>query len=274
MITRTDPYNVVMEVTPSQAARWLEGNVHNRPVSQAHVERLAQEMKAGRWRVTHQGIAFSLGGMLLDGQHRLWAAVLADVSVPLRVFFNEPPDSAEYIDGGVARNAVDRIHLGGRFAKTIGRKHLSTLRCMVRGLGPRRRLAYGDEADLLARHLESIHFAVEHLTPTERARGVATSITRGVVARAFYNVDRTRLIHFCTVLKNGISTGPADEPVVLLRDFLVRGDAGQPRVEAVREQYGKIERALAAHLAGESLAKLYATNIELFPLPEESPNRI
>ena len=44
------PYNVVMDVGPALAFRWLDGNTHNRPASQQHVERLARDMKAGRWR--------------------------------------------------------------------------------------------------------------------------------------------------------------------------------------------------------------------------------
>ena len=57
---RTDSYNVVMDVTPAIAERWIcELNTHNRKLVDAHVERLAREMKAGRWRTTHQGIAFS-----------------------------------------------------------------------------------------------------------------------------------------------------------------------------------------------------------------------
>ena len=274
MISRTESYNAVMDVTSSQAARWLEGNTHNRPVNQGHVERLAGEMKAGRWQLTHQGIAFSEGGVLLDGQHRLWAIVMADVTVAMRVFFNESAESVEYVDGGLARNAADRMNLGHRFAKDIGKAHLATLRCMVRGLGPMQRLAYGQEAELLGKHLSAIVFALDHLTMSTRARGVATAITRGVVARAYYSVDHNRLIHFCTVLKSGVATGAADEPIIVLRDFLVRTEKGRNRLDVVREQYGKTQRALKMHLAGETLTRLYATNVELFPLPEEIPAAI
>jgi len=108
-----------MEVTPSMAARWLEGNTHNRPVNNGHVERLASEMKAGRWRLTHQGVAFSPGGRLLDGQHRLWAIVMADVPVKTRVFFNEPAENIEYYDGGLIRNNADRMSLSKRFGKAF-----------------------------------------------------------------------------------------------------------------------------------------------------------
>lgn len=270
MITRTEPQNVVMDVTPTRAANWLEGNTHNRPINQAHVERLAKEMKAGRWRLTHQGIAFSTGGVLLDGQHRLWAIVMADVTVPLRVFRNEPADGIEYIDGGLARGAADRMNLGRRFARDVGKKHLAVLRCMVRGLGPHQRLAYGEEADLLRRHLDAVAFALANLTMSTRARGVATAITRGVVARAYYSVAHEKLTHFCTVLTSGFATGPADEPIIMLRDFLVSSEKGHNRLDAVREQYGKTQRALKAHLSGEQLGRLYATHVELFPLPEET----
>jgi len=72
-LTHRDPYNVVLNVSPDMALKWLEGNTHNRPINQAHVNRLAKEITAGRWQLTHQGIAFDTKGILIDGQHRLWA---------------------------------------------------------------------------------------------------------------------------------------------------------------------------------------------------------
>ncbi|HOD81757.1 MAG: hypothetical protein BWX88_03432 [Planctomycetes bacterium ADurb.Bin126] len=272
MISEHEPYCSIMEVTPSMAARWLEGNTHNRPLNQGHVERLAREITAGRWRLTHQGIAFSPGGVLLDGQHRLWAIVMADVPVTIRVFFNEPAENVEYLDGGLLRSAADRMSLSDRFGRSIDRKHLSVLRCMVRGLDPHQRLSYGEEADLLACHMGAIRFALEHLTMTERARGVGTAVTRGVIARAYYSVDHARLIHFCMVLRTGLATGPGDEPIIMLRDYLVQSEKGRNSLAVVREQYGKTERALKAHLTGETLAKLYAVTNELFPLPSSQSN--
>jgi len=269
VIARTDPYNVVLDITPSMAARWLEGNTHNRPISQGHVERLAREMKAGRWRLTHQGIAFSPSSRLLDGQHRLWAVVLADVTVTMRVFFNEPPENIECLDGGLARSAAHRMSLSQRFGQDINYKHLATLRCMVRGLNPQQRMSYGEEAELLARHMEAICFSLRHLKMTERARGVGTAVTRAVVARAWYSIDPEKLVHFCTVLRTGLATCPADEPIILLRDYLVASEKGRGALAVIREHYGKTERALKAHLAGESLGRLYAVASELFPLPEE-----
>jgi hypothetical protein len=251
------------------ASRWLEGNVHNRPVNQGHVERLAHEMKGGRWRLTHQGIAFGANGVLLDGQHRLWAIVMSDVTVPVRVFFNEPGENTEFIDGGVARSIADRISLSDRFSHNVGHKHLATLRCMVRGFRPIQRLSYSEEADLLAKHLDAITFAMEHLTTAERARGVATATTRAVIARAFYNVKHDRLIHFCDVLKSGLARVATDQPIILLRDYLTQCQKGRNELSVVREQYGKTQRALASFLLGKSLTSLHSVAREIFPLPEE-----
>jgi len=62
------PYSVVMEVGPELAIKWLEGNTQNRPIHGGHVQRLAQEILADRWRLTHQGIAFDTEGLLIDGE--------------------------------------------------------------------------------------------------------------------------------------------------------------------------------------------------------------
>jgi hypothetical protein len=198
---------------------------------------------------------------------------MADVTVPLRVFFNEPADVVEDIDGGLVRSAADRINLGDRFGREIGKKHLAAMRCMVRGFWPPRQMAFGEEVNLLARHLAAVEFALSNLTLTVRAKGVCTAITQAVVARAWYSVDKAKLVHFCTVLKSGIATGPQDEPIILLRDFLVRAEGSRSDLAVVRERYGKIERVLMAFLRGEQPSRLYATTQELFPLPEESAAR-
>src|SRR5262245_63514371 len=90
---RLDAYSIVVDVTPELASNWLsECNTHNRKLVEAHVERLAREMKADRWKLTHQGIAFSTKHVLLDGQHRLWAVVMSEKTIPMRVFFNQPDE--------------------------------------------------------------------------------------------------------------------------------------------------------------------------------------
>jgi hypothetical protein len=263
-----EPYSVVMEVGPEIAAQWLEGNTHNRPLRQPLVDRLARDIKAGQWRLTHQGIAFDTDGVLIDGQHRLWAIVLAATPVRLRVFFNEPIDNMKAVDTGLARSNYDVLHLSGE-AGEITVNHLATLRAMLAGDSSHTpRLTVSEEAEWMAKHADAINFAMEHLG-TCRFKGVATATIRGIIARAYYSAKPAKLNHFCDVLKTGGSADEEDLPIVLLWQFLVN-NAGAGKGQAVRRlRYGKAERALIAYLRGEHIMCLRAVGGELFPLPEE-----
>ena len=129
-----EPHNEIMEVTPAVAERWLEGNEGNRRLNWNYIAQLARDMKAGRFACTHQGLAFDIHGRLIDGQHRLWAVLEAEVTVRMRVFFNEPPENLLHIDGNCPWQMADRMTMG-RTLGTVRSTELATLRAMVGGLG-------------------------------------------------------------------------------------------------------------------------------------------
>ncbi len=99
----------VETVTPELARQWLAKNTRNRSIGKTAVEKLAKEIRDGRWRLTHQGIAFGADGELYDGQHRLHAVVVANVPVKIRVTRGLPPEARDAIDVGVrgSRKAQD-----------------------------------------------------------------------------------------------------------------------------------------------------------------------
>jgi hypothetical protein len=225
-------------------------------------------MRAGRWQLTHQGIAFSSNRVLIDGQHRLWAVIISGVTVPMRVYFNEPPDTLAVVDTVRPRTNDEIISLSGGMG-TVTRRDLATLRAMIAGIGSYERMTAGQETEILARHRAAVMFALDIL-PQSRFRGVATSAIRGALARAFYSADHGKLRHFADVLQSGIGSEETDQPVMLLFRFLVETanrHGGRPEC---RERYAKTERALSAYLRGERLTKLHATTAELFPLLDEN----
>ena len=63
------------QVTPEMASKFLENNLENRTPSDRHITRLADDMAGDRFFITHQGLAFSDDGVLIDGQHRCMAIV-------------------------------------------------------------------------------------------------------------------------------------------------------------------------------------------------------
>lgn len=254
-----------MMVTPSQAARWLDNdNNRNRPVSDAVVQRYARDMKAGQWRLTHQGIAFDPQGVLLDGQHRLWAVVEADRAVEMHVWFNVPADGLMVIDGNRPRSLADHLRLGGGMGE-VTKDQLAVLRAML-GRGRTFSLTSDEARTALLRHLQAVRFALANL-PAGSGRGIAAADCRAVIARAWYSNDQTQLARFCEVLRTSMAREDRDRGIILLRNLLAPGVDRDPIRR--RERYAKIERALMAFLTGEPLSRLHAAAGELFLLPDE-----
>lgn len=104
----------VMTVTPAGAAQLLaERNPKNigpqRKLSKQTVQRYAEQMSTGRWRLTHQGLAFDSSGNLLDGQHRLTAVVEAGVPVDFVVTWGCDRESFSVLDNGMRRQAAQLL---------------------------------------------------------------------------------------------------------------------------------------------------------------------
>lgn len=109
----------VETITPSDATEMLKHNHSNRPVRGTYVKRLASAMRRGEWCVSHQGIAFSTDGTLLDGQHRLMAVVDSGVTCQMMVSRDVHPDAFRVMDQGARRSIADIGRLDRRVADTV-----------------------------------------------------------------------------------------------------------------------------------------------------------
>lgn len=101
----------VVCMTPEIAKAYLETNKGNRNVRPSQVAFLANSMTRGDWVLTHQGIAISKDGILIDGQHRLLAVIKANMAIPMMVTYGLDRKTAfPAIDGGfILRSDADRI---------------------------------------------------------------------------------------------------------------------------------------------------------------------
>lgn len=100
-------------VTPSMARDMLAKNPRNRALRRSNVRYLANELKSGRWMLTHQGVAVATDGTLLDGQHRLHAIVEANTSALINVSFDCPAEMFTVIDTGSTRSSADVLRTAG-----------------------------------------------------------------------------------------------------------------------------------------------------------------
>ena len=89
-------------ITPAKATKYLEQNVdNNRPVSDHHVAVLARDMKSGKWVQNGETIKFNGTGSLLDGQHRLWGCI--EANVPFTTVVARGVPSLDDVDRGRPR---------------------------------------------------------------------------------------------------------------------------------------------------------------------------
>lgn len=274
-----DPKTTWMIVTPALAEKWLEFNTHNRELRQMTVDRFVNDMRAGRWVPTHQGIGFegnpfqgSLDTKLQDGQHRLWAIFTSGVEVLMPVTIGLPPEAMRGIDDHLPRTVTDVVNLGGNLR--ITNAHTAIASAMHRAPTNTRirssRISRTEKVDFLTRHIDAIDFTAREVFPTS-TRGI-TAAVKAVVARAYYSAKPEELRAFGKMLSTGKDIPEEQTCVVILRNWLLnldgRGQAGGG-YEAREQTYRKTQRALWAFLHKQKIAKLFEAPEELFSIPGE-----
>jgi len=95
-------------VTPEFAKHLIEMNTENRVIKWSDVAKISSDMKTGRWQTTHQGVAVSTTGRLLDGQKRVHAIADSGVTVIMQITTGLPDSAFKVIDIGQKRDLADR----------------------------------------------------------------------------------------------------------------------------------------------------------------------
>lgn len=110
----------IENITPEKATSWLRHN--RRPIKKHIVDKYAQDMQRGHWKLTHQGIAFNKKGECIDGQHRLSAIIKSNTTTRMAVITDVDEDSFDVMDTGSARTRADILAIEGlepRIARII-----------------------------------------------------------------------------------------------------------------------------------------------------------
>lgn len=262
-------------VTPDYALRVLDeyekfcdqhpNERMNRPVHQRQVDKYAADMLAGRWGRHHQGIALDKNGILIDGQHRLWAVISSKMTVMMPVTHGLNREAQLTIDSGLQRTTADVAAIAG--FDQVKQTHIGVLRSMIRGCAPSRPvMTRMQELELLRDHWKAVDTVLGWF-PSKKFAGLSRMPVMGAVARAFYTQDHARLQRFAEVLVSGITQDASEHVIITLRNWLLtatkRAGGGLNSLEA----YGKTSRALQAYLRGERIRTLYAASTDLFALP-------
>ena len=266
----------IENITPAKAARYLKNcNGHNRPLRPNTVAKYASDMSDGLWHFTGEPIIFDAKGNLDNGQHRCHACVKSGKSFVAVVVRGVPPESFIAMDNGAPRKVSDTTD--------YTQHEVATGRAMMRGarsgwLPP----SNNRLAAFIAEHEEAIKWA----TGIMRMGGIKPNgNVRGAMARAYGNVDQSRLAAFRQVLAKGRDDDgwatPQDSAACVLRDEIagvIRHKGLGPNYNAKSTKlkpvvlYRMTEVAIDKFCRGHETKQLRvpARFAEMFPLPVDS----
>lgn len=224
----------VIKVTPILAKAWLEQNKSNRSLRPQRVNQYARDMKAGKWNLTGQGITFAEDGSLLDGQHRLNAIVVANVSVYMLVVFDA--EVCGNYDGNLVRSTIDKFRMLDKPNNSLYTPNgqsivrLAYLIDINRGFNSKINPTFEEISEYIESNYDELlwitsiccrggHGAKNY----QKVKG----LRRGIIGATLYSVYRVSALskydveHIVKVLQTGLSESEYDAPIIALRNKLI-----------------------------------------------------
>jgi len=254
----TAPFTTTWEaVTPAKAKEYLATMRENRGVRLHHVNMLAREMGAGRWRDSPQGIAFDEHGRLYDGQHRLHAVIKSGVTVWMSITRHVSEDVFPVTDTNIPRTFGDVL------ATMYGIKRAVRVGALVRvlhrlDLWPMREEKPSNEALLKTLDLYEpvVTLTMSHMS----SHSLPTSVW-GALAWV-HRLDSAKVDAAMHKLSTGLNCLDGD-PIMCLRNYFDRHKPSQKEAEVVT-QYALT--AMRSELDGKHIHHLQiaTTIIEVF----------
>ena len=259
----------LVTVTPDMAIEMLEKNNMNRNIDQKRVDQYAQDMKAGRWVLNGTTIVFADDGTLLDGQHRLWAIVEANVPIQLLIVYNADKDSIVTMDIGKVRTASNIMQIE-RSAHSVTAATMTKLLWLHdfvdSNLSPATCRMDVNNNDLREFYNERKDMIEQAATVAER---VHHPFVKSHMALAFCIIGRStahrdKLKSFFDTLKTG-SNIDMRHPIMTLRNRLLDNRL-KVRVLSVQETLAAYIRVWNAYVRGKDLTVIRWNATE--PMPE------
>ena len=201
----------VETITPQVAEEYLSHNIKNRKIRKEAVAMIARDIASGRFKTTHQGIAFFEDGTLADGQHRLKAIMKAGVPVDLMVTRGLKKEGMAAIDRGTARNVHDIFAIGNYDGDGVSKairnvRVVSAISQMCRnGVTPRVRLS-ASEIEAVFRNYMNECIWIYKIIGTKHGRN-SSAINGACLAAMICGVDPTEIVKFMNVYRMYDVTG-------------------------------------------------------------------
>lgn len=219
-------------VKPELAEEWLGKNQVNRNVRERLVAAYARDMLAGNWRLSGEGIKFSVSGRLLDGQHRLHAVVRADVAVPMLIVRGLADNTQQVMDSGAGRTAGDALRLlgEGNYSSLAAAARLGLLFEQKKLSGNGEKITHTEILDFIHAN-QDLRYAVDLGVSWRQAIDVPISVLIVAIWR-LYRINAEDCLSFFSQLANKTGLRSGDPVLALLN-----------RLTEVRRNNRRLDRA-------------------------------
>lgn len=243
----------------------------NRKASARIVQEYATEMLAGRWVLSHQGLAFNSRGTLVDGEHRMRAVILAaetdpDITVPFLVSFNVPDEATKAMDVGKRRLPSDFLTMEGEINTTslAGVIRMGFCYDFVPYNGNESWTRYRLTPAMQSEYLEKNPQVREALVDGNSLRRLfKISAIGGFIFLADRDRPDVDVDEFLNGLRYGANLEKFD-PALTLRDLMLNTRKGRGRFEAP-EELALLIKAFNRWLAGDTYEILQFRGSEFYP---------
>jgi hypothetical protein len=263
-------YSEFVLVTVEMAREALNFNPDNSrtKIREEHARALSRDIASNRYLPTSESVAFDVRGLLQDGQHRLYAIILAGVPCLIYCTWNVAVESKFVIDSGLKRGTADKLR---PIATTkINSKTSAVCRACVSGVRPRTRLTDGEIAEFLLVHEDTLAW-VHHQLPAARAD------IQAVIVKGALWYGREAVQGFCEKFRNLVFPSEKD-PVGLLYKWLDRSRSQGAQIGPL-SVYKKALSALEHYIDGKEVRALYEREVDIFEwgegycVPPRFPNQ-
>lgn len=223
---RKAPYVEITTITPTIAARLLEANDGNRPISERLVSEIAADIEHGFWVLNGETIIVSKEGLLNDGQHRLEAVLRTGRSIQTAVMWGVSREARMTVDMGRQRTAGNFLAMDGasygNYVATVCTTLIFHSLGQVQRVGLRAKVGAPTKQeirDYYAKHKKAIDAAMQAVVNEKFAKlgGIAPIAAAHVLLHRKNEVEAT--VFFARLLDG--ANLKASDPILWLRSRLM-----------------------------------------------------
>jgi hypothetical protein len=208
-------------VTPEIASQLLALNFErNRNITPTAVKRYARLQLEKKWLFS-EPVKFATNGQLIDGQHRLNAVIQSGIEAPFLIVTGYPFESAQVLDQGRSRTAIQLAQIRGKEAKTI---MVSTLRAINEFSNTSKFVfSMAEVVALCEIYKKPLTFALQYSDGKSAYKNAAFF---AAVAMASVDENHARLDEFLKCFQSNWADNESDRAATELRAWIGNNKAG------------------------------------------------